>query len=467
MSEYGPVLLVDDEAAIRHAVTQWLGLAGFETLVHSQASTVKDTLSVDFPGILVTDLKMQGLSGMDLLRHSQQIDPELPVIVITGHGDVASAVEAMRLGAYDFIEKPFEPERFLEEVRRASEKRQLIMENRRLRRAVNEQTLSSRIIGTSKAAEALRAAVAELAGTDVSIVLYGETGVGKDLVARCLHDFGRRQKANYVAVNCAAVPEAMFESEFFGHEAGAFAGASKARVGKIEHASQGTLFLDEIDSMPVSIQAKLLRALQDHTIERLGSNRSVAVDVRSIAASKRDLRSATADGRFRSDLYYRLSVAELTIPPLRDRIEDIPLLFDYFAASAAAAHKREPRPVPPITMSMLMSHSWPGNVRELRNAAERHVLWLADTLGPYEAMPLGARPSLAQQVEAFERALIERCLLESGGRISAVTERLDIPRRTLGEKMMRLGIDRRRFRAGDGPNVAEDSQAVGGKLPIR
>src|SRR5262245_15661574 len=217
----GPILLVDDEAPIRHAVTQWLGLAGFETLVHEQASTAVNALSTDFPGVLVTDLKMHGFNGMDLLRHSQQMDPELPVIVTTGNGDIETAVEAMRLGAYDFIEKPFAPERFLEIVRRAAEKRRLVVENRRLRRAVNEQTLSSRIIGTSKAAEALRASVAELAGTDVSVILYGETGVGKDLVARCLHDFGPRHKANYVAVNCAAVPEAMVESEFFGHEAGA------------------------------------------------------------------------------------------------------------------------------------------------------------------------------------------------------------------------------------------------------
>src|SRR5215467_2341395 len=259
----GPILLVDDEAPIRQAVTQWLGLAGFETLVHEQASTAVDTLSMDFPGVVVTDLKMHGLSGMDLLRHAQQIDTELPVIVITGHGDIETAVEAMRLGAYDFIEKPFAPERFLEVVRRASEKRQLVLENRRLRRAVGEQALSSRILGTSRAAESLRASVAELAGTDVSVILYGETGVGKDLVARCLHDFGRRGKGHYVAVNCAAIPETMVESEFFGHEAGAFTSAVKVRVGKLEHASGGTLVLDEIDSMPLSIQGKLLRVLHD------------------------------------------------------------------------------------------------------------------------------------------------------------------------------------------------------------
>src|SRR5499427_57355 len=290
MPETGPILFVDDEASMRHAVTQWLGLAGFEMLVHDKATSALSTLSADFSGILVTDLKMEGMDGMELLRRSQQIDPELPVIVITGHGDVPIAVEAMRLGAYDFIEKPFAPERFLEVVRRASEKRQLVLENRRLRRAVGEQALSSRILGTSRAAESLRASIAELAGTDVSVILYGETGVGKDLVARCLHDFGRRNKGHYVAVNCAAVPETMVESEFFGHEAGAFTSATKVRAGKLEHASGGTLFLDEIDSMPLSIQGKLLRVLQERTVERLGSNHSIAVDLRPVAASKIDLR---------------------------------------------------------------------------------------------------------------------------------------------------------------------------------
>ena len=467
MPDYGPVLFVDDEAAMRHAVPQWLGLAGFETLVHERAATALDTLSTDFQGILVTDLKMEGMNGMELLRRSQQLDPEIPVVVITGHGDVETAVEAMRLGAYDFIEKPFAPERFLEVVRRASEKRQLVIENRRLRRAVSEQTLSSRIIGTSQAAEALRASVAELAGTDASVVLYGETGVGKDLVARCLHDFGRRAKANYVAVNCAAVPETMVESEFFGHEAGAFTSASKVRVGKIEHANGGTLFLDEIDSMPLATQAKLLRALQDRVVERLGSNRSIQVDLRAIAASKADLRAASAEGRFRPDLYYRLSVVELVVPPLRERIEDVPLLFDYFATSAAAAHGRQPRPIATATMTMLMAHSWPGNVRELRNAAERFALGLREPLlAPQQAFE-GARMSLAQQVDSFERAVIERCLLEAGGKISAVMEQLDIPRRTLSEKMARFGLDRRRYATPVGPNNAKESAPVGGKLPIR
>lgn len=445
MPDQGLVLFVDDEEAMRQAVSQWLRLAGFELIAHDRAAPAAAALSPDFPGVLVTDLRMEGEDGMALLRQAQQIDPELPVIVITGHGDVETAVEAMRLGAYDFIEKPFEPKRLLEVIRNAAEKRRLVTENRRLRRAVAEQSLGSRIVGTSQASERLRASVAELAATDVSIILYGETGVGKDLVARCLHDFGRRHEGHYVAINCAAIPETMAESELFGYEAGAFTGAAKGRTGKLEHASGGTLFLDEIDSMPLVIQGKLLRALQEHVVERLGSNRSHPIDPRPIAASKIDLRQASTTGQFRSDLYYRLSVVELTIPPLRQRKEDIPLLFEYFASLAATAHGRERGPVPATTLNRLMAHDWPGNVRELRNAAERFALGLGGAFLPGSAEPETGQHSLTEQVDAFERSVIERCLAESGGKLTAVMERLNIPRRTLSEKMARYGLDRRRF----------------------
>jgi two-component system C4-dicarboxylate transport response regulator DctD len=460
MPDRVPILFVDDEASMRQAVTQWLELAGFDLMVYGEANSALDKLNRNFPGILVTDLKMEGIDGLELLRRSQEVDPELPVVVITGHGDVQTAVEAMRLGAYDFVEKPFAPERLLEIVRHASEKRQLVLENRRLRRAVNEQTLASRIVGNSRAAEALRSAVAELAGTDVNVILSGETGTGKDLVARCLHDFGRRQKGNYVAINCAAIPETMVESEFFGHEAGAFTSAMKMRPGKLEHASGGTLFLDEIDSMPIGTQGKLLRALQERSVERLGSNRSVAVDLRAIAASKIDLRKASDEGRFRQDLYYRLAVVELTVPPLRERKEDIPLLFEYFASSAAETHGREMRPVSAATVSALMAQDWRGNVRELRNAAERYALGIGAKAATEEP-----KRSLAEQVDEFERTVIERSLAESGGKIATVMERLDIPRRTLNEKMTRFGLDRQRFTESDRPNSADAAEVIGGKLP--
>jgi two-component system C4-dicarboxylate transport response regulator DctD len=259
----------------------------------------------------------------------------------------------------------------------------------------------------------------------------------------------------------------MVESEFFGHEAGAFTSAVKSRAGKLEHANGGTLFLDEIDSMPLATQGKLLRALQERSVERLGSNQSVTVDVRSIAASKIDLRKASAAGGFRLDLYYRLSVVELLIPPLRERKEDVPLLFEFFAASAAKAHGRELRPISAATLNALMTQDWPGNVRELRNAAERYALGLGG------GFTLRAQPeetpgsSLAQQLEAFERTVIERSLAESGGRISAVMERLDIPRRTLSEKMSRLGLDRQRFVDADRPNSANEIEVSGGKSPKR
>jgi two-component system C4-dicarboxylate transport response regulator DctD len=451
MPERAPVLFVDDEASMRESVSQWLGLAGFDLITRDNAKSAVLHLTRDFRGPLVTDLRMEGMDGLALLRQAQEIDPELPVVVITGHGDVETAVEAMRLGAYDFVEKPFSPERFLEIIRHASEKRQLVMENRRLRRTANEQTLASRILGNSRAMETLRASVAELAGTDVSVVLYGETGTGKDLVARCLHDFGRRHKGNYVAINCAAIPETMVESEFFGHEAGAFTSALRSRAGKIEHANGGTLFLDEIDSMPQAMQGKLLRVLQERSVERLGSNQTITVDLRPVAASKIDLRKASQAGTFRLDLYYRLSVVELLIPPLRERCEDIPLLFEYFASLAADAHGREPRPISANTLTSLMAHDWPGNVRELRNAAERYALGL----GTLPVVSEG-KQSLSDQVDEFERAVIERALTQSGGKINAVMENLDIPRRTLSEKMARFGLDRQRFTtAADRPKSAD------------
>ena len=369
-------------------------------------------LSADYDGIVVTDLKMEGVDGMALLSHVQELDPDLPVVMITGHGDIQIAVEAMRRGAYDFIEKPFEPDRFLDVVRRASEKRKLVLDNRQLRRLVTEPRLATRIVGNSRASETLRAQVAELAATDASVVIYGETGVGKDLVARCLHDFGRRSARNYVAINCAAVPETMAESEFFGHESGAFTGATKSRPGKIEHANGGTLFLDEIDSMPLGTQAKLLRVLQEREVERL---RIEPQHCRGLSAPSRRARSTfkrpPPSSGFAPDLYYRLCVAEITVPPLRQRRDDILLLFQYFAQSAALAHGREVRPLTAAASDKLLKHDWPGNVRELRNAAERHALGLGVTASA--AAETATSPSLADQVEAFERATIEQCLIES------------------------------------------------------
>ncbi|WP_395452277.1 sigma-54-dependent transcriptional regulator (plasmid) [Azospirillum melinis] len=448
-----PVLFIDDELAMRVSVTQWLQLAGFAAQGFETPQPALDLLSLDFPGVLVTDVRMPRMDGMAVLERALERDADLPVILVTGHGDVALAVEAMRRGAYDFIEKPFEPDHLVAVLRRAAEKRRLVLENRGLRRRAAGGGIETRLIGTSPAIAELRRDLIDLAATSASVLIHGETGTGKELVARCLHDFGpRAQKGAFVAVNCGAIPDSMAESELFGHEPGAFTGATQRRAGKLEHSSGGTLFLDEIESMPLAIQVKLLRALQERTIERLGSNKQVAVDLRLVAATKIDLLDLSEEGRFRADLYYRLNVAELHIPPLRARAEDIPLLFDYFTAEFAARHNREPRPLEPADFDALLAHDWPGNVRELRNLAERHVLSVgrSGVAGLLRRRPVGGETAatpraLADQVDAFEKRAIEQALERCKGDIKAVMDLLDIPRRTLNEKMARHGLDRTRF----------------------
>lgn len=323
------VIVVDDEASIRTAVEQWLSLSGFEVQLFSRAEECLAQLPKDFPGVILSDVRMPGLSGLELLAEVQRRDADLPVILLTGHGDVPMAVEAMRDGAYDFLEKPFSPDALLNSLRRALDKRGLILENRRLHQQADHRAqLESTLLGVSRGLQTLRRQVLDLASLPVNVLIRGETGSGKELVARCLHDFGPRAKKPFVALNCAAIPEQLFEAELFGHESGAFTGAQGKRIGKLEYAHGGTLFLDEIESMPLAQQVKLLRVLQEQKLERLGSNQSIHVDLRIIAATKPDLLEEARAGRFREDLAYRLNVAQLRLPPLRERREDIPLLSD-------------------------------------------------------------------------------------------------------------------------------------------
>lgn len=433
------VIVVDDEAAIREAVQQWLELSGFSVRTCASAAEALAVVDRDYPGIVVSDVRMPGSDGLQLLDKLLQIDHDLPVIMVTGHGDVPMAVQALRAGAYDFIEKPFAPERLLDSVRRALDKRRLVCENRELRRQVaNKGRIESQLIGISRPMENLRRQILELAGTSVNVLIRGETGSGKERVARCLHDFSPRAGKAFAALNCAAIPESIFESELFGHESGAFTGAQARRIGRIEHADGGTLFLDEVESMPLAQQVKLLRVLQEKTLERLGSNKSIKVDLRVISAAKPDLLDEVKAGRFREDLVYRLNVATLHIPPLRERREDIPLLFDHFAHEAAARHGREAPPLAPSELARLLGHDWPGNVRELINAAERHALGLSSP-SPDERF---TGQVLAQQMEAFEARCLHNALLQCQGNITAVMEMLQLPRRTLNEKMQRHGLAR-------------------------
>ena len=300
------------------------------------------------------------MDGLQLLAELRRRDPRLPVVLITGHGDIGMAVGAMRDGAYDFIEKPFSPERLVEVVRRALEQRGLAREVSDLRRQLaGRQALEQRIIGRSPAMQRLRELIANVADTGANVLIEGETGTGKELVARCLHDFSRRQGKEFVALNCGGLPESLFESEIFGHEANAFTGAGKRRIGKIEHANGGSLFLDEIESMPLALQIKLLRVLQEHSLERLGSNQPISVDCRVIAATKADLAELGQRGEFRSDLYYRLNVVSLELPPLRDRREDILLLFEHFLQQSALRFDRALPELDRATASALQAHDWP------------------------------------------------------------------------------------------------------------
>lgn len=444
----GSVLVVDDEEIVRNSVRQWLELGGFSVRVASGADEALRLLSEGKPDVVLSDFRMPQVSGLELMRAVLGADPDIPVVLLTAHGDVPLAVAAMREGAYDFLQKPYDPEHLSAVITRAVERRRLKLQLDRLTdRIAASDAIEARLVGVSKPMAALRQSVLELAAHDRDVIITGETGTGKEVVARALHDFGPRAKAPFVAVNCAAIPAELFESELFGHEAGAFTGARAARIGKFEHASGGTLLLDEIESMPLPFQAKILRALQERTIERVGSNKLVPVDVRVIAAAKGDLAAESRDGRFRSDLYFRLAAAELSLPPLRARGNDVLLLFEHFAASAAHGAGRTMPPLRPDDLDALLAHVWPGNVRELKNVAERYALGLAATgRSVAEILRRGEAEvphrTLADRVAAHERALIEAALRAHDWSIVAVTEELGIPRRTLNEKMAKYSLTR-------------------------
>ena len=439
------VHLVDDDDDLRDALAQGLELEGLPVRVHCDGASLLSQIRHDAYAVAVSDIRMPGIDGLDLLRQALAIDPTLPVILITGHGDVQMAVDAMRIGAYDFIEKPFPVSRLYTVVERALEKRRLVLENRILRSTLDGgDEMASRLVGRSLGIKRLREQIGALADTDVDVLVFGETGTGKEVVARALHDFGGRAKGNFGAINCAALPADIIESELFGHEPGAFTGATKQRIGKLEHASGGTIFLDEIESMPLDLQAKLLRAIETRSIERLGSNKPIPLDVRFVAATKTDLEAS--ESRFRPDLYYRLSVVTLDIPPLRDRREDIPILFFHLAREARARFRREIPTIDHRLELQLTAHDWPGNVRELRNYADRFVLgmWQSFSEGPetFDA-DFPVTGSLSDRLAIFEKSLIEGELARNGGALRPTYEALQISRKGLYDKMKRLGIEGR------------------------
>ncbi|MBC5767328.1 sigma-54-dependent transcriptional regulator [Ramlibacter albus] len=427
------VFLVEDDPIVRRGSEQALALAQIDVLAFGDAESALAALAQEQPWAVVTDVKLPRMGGLELLAELRKRDRELPVILATGHGDVTMAVEAMREGAYDFIEKPFSSERLVDTVRRATERRALVVENRHLReqlRGAGDMPL----IGQSPPMQELRRQVAALAPAAVDVLLRGETGSGKEVVARALHAMSGRA-GPFVAVNCGALPENIVESELFGHEAGAFTGATKRRVGRVEYAHHGTLFLDEIESMPLATQVKLLRVLQDRRVERLGGNQQVAVDCRVVAAAKDDLKELAAQGRFRPDLYYRLNVVSLAIPPLRERPGDVPLLMAHFVREAAQRFGKPPVEWSDRDMLRWQQYGWPGNVRELRNVAERVALGLPDGLEPVAADPGSTLP---QRLEAVERSLIRDAMAVAHDNVARAAELLGIPKKTLYDKLGRL-----------------------------
>ncbi|SEP07966.1 two-component system, NtrC family, C4-dicarboxylate transport response regulator DctD [Methylobacterium sp. ap11] len=439
------VVFVDDEEEVRRANGQSLDLAGFAVETHGDAESALRAVLADPPGVVVTDVRLPGLDGLGLFSALQEADPELPVILITGHGDITMAVRAMRAGAYDFLAKPYPAETLVASVRRALERRQLVVENRSLRSRLDAAVAEDpAFLGVSPAITRLRQFVREVAQADVDVMVLGETGSGKEVVASALHRWSRRAKGNFVAMNCGALPDTVVESELFGHEAGAFTGALKKRVGRIAHADGGTLFLDEIESMALNIQVKLLRVLQERVVEPLGTNAIQPVDMRVVAATKIDLGQAAAQGTFRDDLYYRLNVVSVAIPPLRERREDVALLFEHFLRKAAARFNREPPPVTPAIREHLSRHDWPGNVRELGHFAERCALGLNPT-GPAVPEPAKAA-TLAEQMDRHERGLIRDELIMAGGDVRVAAEALGTPRKTLYDKIARHGLDPNDYR---------------------
>ncbi|THB71500.1 MAG: sigma-54-dependent Fis family transcriptional regulator [Desulfobulbaceae bacterium] len=445
------VLFIDDEKHIRLANTQTLELADIGVVCYESAEAALQVITDEWEGVIVCDIRLPKMDGLEFLRRVQQIDRDLPVILITGHGDVSTAVQAMRDGAYDFIEKPYSAQRFVGTVERALEKRKLTCENRLLRSELKAHVAPGpRIIGETEEMKMLRATISQIADSGADVLITGETGTGKELVARSLHEQSKRRTSNFVAVNCGAVADSLIESELFGHESGSFTDAKGQRIGKFEHANGGTILLDEIESMPIGVQVHLLRILQERTVERIGSNQQISLDLRVIAAAKANLMELAANNQFREDLYYRLNVVSLRIPPLRERREDIPLLFHHFILVASHRYKQEV-PMPATSdMSSLMAHNWPGNVRELRNAAERYVLLGNQNKWSIKSLVTNTQTNVAQnlpqQVEIFEKSLIVQALSASNGSIKKVMELLSVPRKTLSDKMKKYGLNKSDFK---------------------
>jgi two-component system nitrogen regulation response regulator NtrX len=452
------ILVIDDEAAIRDSLRMILEYEGYEFL---GAATGQEGLAFaarETPDLVFLDIKMPGMDGLDVLQQLRAADESLPVVMISGHATVTTAVEATRRGAFDFIEKPLASERVLVTIRNALDRSRLADENRSLRRAAE---VRHQIVGESSALKKVTDSVKRAAPTNATVLITGESGVGKELVARAIHRNSLRSRERFVQVNCAAIPDDLIESELFGHEKGSFTGATEKQIGKFEQADKGTIFLDEIGDMSLKTQAKVLRVLQEGEVERLGSARTIKVEVRVIAATNKDLEDEIAKGNFREDLYFRLAVIPIYVPPLRERRDDIPQLVRHFVDLFSRDNNFRPKRVTPAAMDVLQRYRWKGNIRELRNTLERLIVMTPnDTIDVADlpetvrndappksaaaAEATGEAPATAgtlrEHKELAERAFLVQKLRETGWNISKTAELIDTPRSNLYKKLEQYQI---------------------------
>jgi two-component system, NtrC family, nitrogen regulation response regulator NtrX len=450
------VLVIDDEPAIRETMRMILEYDGYECFVAGSGQEGLTVAERESPDLVFVDIKMPGLDGLEVLSRLRATNDALPVVVVSAHGTTATALEAGRLGAFRFIEKPLSKDYILDAVREGLELGTLRRENRQLRSALETRY---QLVGDSPALARIMDQVRRAAPTNATVLIHGESGVGKELIARAIHRNSLRSRERFIQVNCAAIPEELIESELFGHERGAFTGATEKQTGKFEQADRGTVFLDEVADMSPKTQAKVLRVLQEGEVERLGSARTIKVDVRVIAATNKDLEEEIAEGRFREDLYFRLSVIPITVPALRDRLDDIPGLVQHFVAQFSRDNNRRPARFSPSAVEALKHARWRGNIRELRNVVERLLIMSdRDLIEADEVRDVvrgdGKRPAgpalapasapraatLREFKEAAERAFLVEKLREFGWNISKTADEIDTPRSNLYKKLEQYGI---------------------------
>jgi len=446
------VLIIDDEEAIRSSLKMIFEYEGYECVLAANADAGLKIAARESPDLILLDIKMPQMDGMEVLKRLKAEGEEAPIVILSGHGNVKTAVEATKLGAFDFIEKPPESERLTLVARNA-------LEHGRLKKKVagfkENEVVRYRMVGVSETLDQVREAVARAAPTNATVLIIGESGAGKELVARAIHRNSLRKDEEFVQVNCAAIPEELIESELFGHEKGSFTGATEKQIGKFELAHKGTIFLDEVGDMSLRTQAKVLRVLQEGEVERIGSQKTIQVDVRVIAATNKNLEEAIEKGDFREDLYFRLSVIPIRVPPLRERPEDIPPLIEHFLAQFSAENNIRRKTVSPEAMAVLKRHPWRGNVRELKNTIERLMIMVPqDQIAPEHLTDVLRRPaeggsagaaaeapgSLKDFKESAERAFLVQKLRESRWNISATAAAIGTPRSNLYKKLEHYGI---------------------------